>query len=168
MNTQHLFANNQKVSIIDEYTETIIGDEDKIFCAVEDMPLVKDMHPSNIRMHIQNANRNDTKYYEDSQVMSFHTIGGNDFLITIKTRIEQILGIIFDNTDDLDLFIKRCTLNYILYQGNRTHDLRNGKIFVKLSILEDVSTNRGHKCFHTIRDYEIEITFEETRIVANS
>lgn len=162
---EHLFANTQKTKLVNEYTTTIKDDRETIIGAVEDIPLAKDMRPTNIRFIIQNADHNDKNRYNDIQIMSFHSASGSDFVWTIQTTIKQILNTIFDNTDDLDLLISSCTFHYVLYKGYRFEDFRNGRIFVNFSILEDISERSGLKCFHTIRHYEIEINFEEVRVM---
>lgn len=161
----HLFANTQKTSLIAEYTKTIKSDRGTIIGEVESLPLVTDMTPANITICVMNNDHNDKKRYDDTQIMSFHSASGGDFVYTIQIMIKKILNKIFDNTNDLDLLISRCTFNYALYKGYRFEKFRNGKIYVRLSILEDVSESSGRKCFHTIRDYEIEITFEEVCVM---
>lgn len=162
---KHLFANKQRTSLVNEFSETIKNDREAIVGAVEDIPLAKDMRPANISFYIQNADHNDKERYSDSQHISFHSVGSGDFVWTIQSTIKQILNTIFDNTNDFNSFILTCNFHYVLYKGYRAKNFRNGRIFVNFSILEEVRENGEVRYFNKIRHYEIEIKFEEVGVI---
>ena len=160
----HLFKNDNKVSRLIDFTESVKGNRETVNDLIERILLPNDLRPTNIKCYVENIDPNDNERFSDNTVICLHSKTDDEFSFGIRSTLKQILDKIFDNTDDLDLFTITCTANSVAYKGLRCNNNKNGHIDIVLTILMNVS--QSPVMFHTIRKYNINIAFDEVSSIS--